>query len=252
MAAPLSWAVSHTDDSLTRLRLRDCRIIGIRHRHASEDVASRTAGRGDTRSTATRTRCRAATRARRACRPERDGTRASSSCPRRPGSRSALVDAVTCEDRTTHPPAHTRSAVGAKLEIDSAAYAGTGEPLATAYIRAPDPGAQDRRLSSSSGRRAPDTLNPEVCSRASANRSNAASFSTRRRSFRISCRSSASVRSATSRLTTTVGAARSHPRAVERGTPREPQRSTGPRCVGPDPGADDHSVAAGGPSSACG
>jgi hypothetical protein len=46
------------------------------------------------------------------------------------------------------------------------------------------------------------------------------SFTTRRRSFKTSCWSSGSVRSATSRPTTTVGTAPRHPRAVERGTPR--------------------------------
>jgi hypothetical protein len=70
-----------------------------------------------------------------------------------------------------------------------------------------------------------------------------------RRSSRISCRSSGSVRSAPSRLTTTVGAAPSHPRAVERGTPR---RWSAPQCVGQDPGADGHSVAAGGTWPSCG
>jgi hypothetical protein len=50
-----------------------------------------------------------------------------------------------------------------------------------------------RRLAGPSGS-SPESLNPEACSSASANRSSAASFSTRRRSFRISCRSSGSVR----------------------------------------------------------
>ena len=40
-----------------------------------------------------------------------------------------------------------------------------------------------RSLACPSGRRAPESVNPEVCNRASANRSSAASFSTRRRSF---------------------------------------------------------------------
>jgi hypothetical protein len=77
-----------------------------------------------------------------------------------------------------------------------------------------------RALASPAGNRSLKRLNPEACNRARANRSSAASFSTRRRTFRISCRSSGSVRSATSRPTTTLGAAPSHPRAVERGTPR--------------------------------
>jgi hypothetical protein len=51
------------------------------------------------------------------------------------------------------------------------------------------------------------SLDPEVRSRASARRSNAVSLRTRRSSFRTSCRSSGSVKSATSRQTTTVGAA---------------------------------------------
>ena len=46
------------------------------------------------------------------------------------------------------------------------------------------------------------------------------SFFTRRRSSTTSCRSSDAVRSVTSRLVTAFGAWLSHPRAVERGTPR--------------------------------
>ena len=48
------------------------------------------------------------------------------------------------------------------------------------------------------------------------------------RSFGISCRSSRSARSASSRVTTTLGDARSHPRAVERGTPRSVAMVTSP------------------------
>jgi hypothetical protein len=46
------------------------------------------------------------------------------------------------------------------------------------------------------------------------------------------------------RQTTTVGAAPSHPRAVERGTPR-PSRRSRPRCVGRDAEAGGRSAAAG-------
>ena len=90
--------------------------------------------------------------------------------------------------------------------------------LATACNRA-RANARPRRIRSlagPSGRRSPESLKPEARNRANANRSSPVSFSTRRRSFRISCRSCGSGRSATSRLTTTIGAARSHPRAVER------------------------------------
>jgi len=59
-----------------------------------------------------------------------------------------------------------------------------------------------------------------LCSRAETSRSGAASFRTRRRSLRTSCRSSGSVRSATSRPTTTVDATPSQPRAVARGNSR--------------------------------
>ena len=75
---------------------------------------------------------------------------------------------------------------------------------------------------------------------------------TRRRSCRISCWSSSSFRCVTSRLTTTSGARRSHPRAVERGTPISVARVTSPVRCGRDPGAGGHSVAAGGPCSSCG
>jgi len=70
--------------------------------------------------------------------------------------------------------------------------------------------------------------NPDVCSRAKTSRSGAVSFRTRRRSLRTSCRSSGSVRSATSRPTTTVDATPSHPRAVERATPRVVATVTSP------------------------
>jgi hypothetical protein len=49
------------------------------------------------------------------------------------------VGALTCEDRTTDPRAHMRSAVGATPETDSATYGGTGEPPATEHMPAPDP-----------------------------------------------------------------------------------------------------------------
>jgi hypothetical protein len=53
-----------------------------------------------------------------------------------------------------------------------------------------------RVLARPSGRRSPARRNPEVRSRASASRSSAESFWTRRRRFRTSCRNSGSVRSA--------------------------------------------------------
>jgi hypothetical protein len=96
------------------------------------------------------------------------------------------------------------------------------------YSRARSAARRIRTLARPSGRRAPVRLNPEVRRTASARRSSAVSFWTRRRSFRISCRSSGSVRSATPRETTTVGAAPSHPRAVERGTPRSVATVTSP------------------------
>jgi hypothetical protein len=70
------------------------------------------------------------------------------------------------------------------------------------------------------GRRSCVKVNPELRSTARASRSSAVSFFTRRRSFRISRWSSGALRSVTSRRTTTFGALSSHPRAVERGTPR--------------------------------
>ena len=63
------------------------------------------------------------------------------------------------------------------------------------HSRARSTARRIRSLAGPSGRRAPESLNPEVCKRASANRRSAASFSTRRRSVRISCRSSGSVSS---------------------------------------------------------
>ena len=77
-----------------------------------------------------------------------------------------------------------------------------------------------RLLARPSGRRAPVSRDPNVRSRPSGRRSNAVSFRTRRRSLRVFCLSAGSVRSGTSRQTTTVGVAFSHPRAVQRGTPR--------------------------------
>ena len=87
------------------------------------------------------------------------------------------------------------------------------------YSRARSTARRIHILARPSGRRAP-RRNPEVRSRASASRSSAVSFRARRRSFKTSCRSSSSVRSAPSRRTTSVGATPSQPRAVERGTPR--------------------------------
>jgi hypothetical protein len=72
-------------------------------------------------------------------------------------------------------------------------------------------------LARPSGTRSPVRRNPAVRRRARASRSSAESFRTRRRSFTTSSRSSASMRSAPSTQTTTVGAAPSQPRAVERG-----------------------------------
>ena len=54
------------------------------------------------------------------------------------------------------------------------------------------------------------------------------SFRRRRRSLSTSCRSSGSVSSVTSRPTTMVGVSPSHPRAVERGTPRSVATVTSP------------------------
>jgi hypothetical protein len=76
----------------------------------------------------------------------------------------------------------------------------------------------------------------------------AVSFFTRRRSSRISCRSSGALRSITSRLTTTCGAFWSHLRAVERRTPRPVAMVTSP-VRWRDHAAGGHNVAAGEPWS---
>ena len=65
-----------------------------------------------------------------------------------------------------------------------------------------------RILARPSGRRSPLRLNPEVRNRARASRRSAVSFFTRRRSFSTSCWSSEALKFVTSRLTTTVGAAK--------------------------------------------
>jgi hypothetical protein len=81
----------------------------------------------------------------------------------------------------------------ARPETDSATDPGTGGRLATGYTCARSTALRIRSLASPCGRRSPERLKPEVCNRARANRSSAASFSTRRRSVRISCPSSGSV-----------------------------------------------------------
>jgi hypothetical protein len=96
------------------------------------------------------------------------------------------------------------------------------------------------------GRRSCVNANPELRNRASASRSSAVSFFTRRRSLRTSCWSSSALRSVTSRPTTTLGALSSHPRAVERG-PRGSWRWSRPSCVGRDPEAGGRSAAEGEP-----
>jgi hypothetical protein len=83
-------------------------------------------------------------------------------------------------------------------------------------------------LARPSGRRSCVSENPELRSRARASRSSAVSFLTRRRSCRTSSWSSDAFRSVTSRLTTAFGALPSHPRAVERGTPRSVAIVTSP------------------------
>jgi hypothetical protein len=89
-----------------------------------------------------------------------------------------------------------------------------------------------------------------VCNRVSANRSNAASFSTRRRSFRISCRSSGSVsQRPQDRPRPTAPRRPNH--APSSAGHREPWRWRGPRCVGREPGGDDRNAAGDG-ASACG
>jgi hypothetical protein len=95
-----------------------------------------------------------------------------------------------------------------------------GTPRNGMYSRARTTARGRRDLAPPPGRRAPASLNSEAWSRASASRSRAASLRARRRSLPTSCRSSDSVRSTTWRLTTAVGARASHPRAVDRGTPR--------------------------------
>ena len=73
-----------------------------------------------------------------------------------------------------------------------------------------------------------DRSNPERRHTTRTSRSSAASLRTCRRSLRISLRRSASLRSATSTLTTAPDVAPSHPRAVERGTPRSLAMVTSP------------------------
>lgn len=110
------------------------------------------------------------------------------------------------------------------------------------YSRARSTAHRIPSLARPSGRRPTLRLNPEVRSRASTSRSNAASFWTRRRSLATSCRSSGSVRSATSRQTTTVGAAPSHP-APSSEELRVPWRWSRPSCVGRDSEAGGRSAA---------
>ena len=69
-----------------------------------------------------------------------------------------------------------------------------------------------------SGSRSPANVKPESRSRIRASRSSAVSYWTRCCSLRTACRSSGSVRSATSRLTTPVGAVRPAERTVWRST----------------------------------
>jgi hypothetical protein len=83
--------------------------------------------------------------------------------------------------------------------------------MVASLVRRRDPGAEVRR------------------STASTSRSSAVSFWTRRRSFRTSCRSSGSVRSATSRQTTSVGPARIVNEVRLRGIAAQPKN--GYRCA---------------------
>ena len=93
------------------------------------------------------------------------------------------VDGATCADRTIDRQAHTRAAAVARHGTDSATIAGTAGAPATAQTRAARSTA--RRiliLARPLGRRSCVNVNPELRSRASASRSSAVSFFTRRRS----------------------------------------------------------------------
>ena len=96
------------------------------------------------------------------------------------------------------------------------------------HARAQSTAPRIRLLSWPSGNRSRDKVKRETLSSVSTNRNNAVSFRTRRRCCRISWWRSSSVRCVPSRLTTTVALRRSHPRAVERGTPRSVARVTSP------------------------
>jgi len=94
--------------------------------------------------------------------------------------------------------------------------------------RARSTASRIRILARPSGKRSCVNVNPELRSRARASRRSAVSFFTRRRSFTTSCWSSAALRSVASKVTTTFGVWPSHPRAVERGTPRSVAMVTSP------------------------
>jgi hypothetical protein len=88
------------------------------------------------------------------------------------------------------------------------------------YTRARSTARRIRILARPSGKRSCVNGHPELRRRASASRRSAVSFFTRRRSATTSCWSSVALRSVTSGRIMTFGAWPSHPRAVERGTPR--------------------------------
>ena len=201
-------------------------------------------------SKATPTRCRAAGRGWRARRSRRGRCSATWPCPGSPGPRSASM-------------MRRRMRTGRLVvERTRGLRAAPGVKTTRRHTQEPEDNSQRYTLarpihrcteSAAWGppRRSPEKLKPEVCKHGQRQPEQRRELLKRRRSFRFSCRSSVSVRSATSTLTTTAGAAPSHPRAVERGTPksvamvRSPLRWT-------SSGADGHSVAGGGTWSSCG
>jgi hypothetical protein len=114
-------------------------------------------------------------------------------------------------------------------------------------LAGPIHGSKDPDLGAFVGQSLAVKVNPALRSRASASRSNAVSFFTRRRSFRISCCSSALSDASRQRSPRPSVACRAtHGSSSER--PREPWRWSRRWCVGRDPEAGDRSVAEGGPS----
>ena len=81
------------------------------------------------------------------------------------------------------------------------------------HARARSMARRIRILARPSGSRSRDNVNPEARNRANTSRNSVASFSTRRRSCRISCWSSGSFRGVTLRLTIRTDSRKSRPRS---------------------------------------